>query len=425
VENKFTFIDLFAGLGGFHLALKSIGGKCVFAAEKNIKLNKLYSLNFPELSTDNIITDITKFNFSKIPNHDVLCGGFPCQPFSQAGKRKGMKDELNGSLFDSILSIIDSVDKKPKYLILENVPNILTLENGFYWKKIKASLIKRGYHIDWKIISPVDFGIPQNRKRVFIVGSLNGLNDFNWPINLNVKKNIDDYLELNPLSKKALSDEKEEALELWDYFIKKVEINGTLGFPIWSHEFGATYPVNYHPLKLDKLILKDFKGSFGFDINLNGEKSIKECLPPYVRDARKPIKPWKANFILKNRILYSNNKNWIDDWKSKIYKFPHSLQKFEWNCQNDKKEINNNIVQFRPSGIRVKQKESIPALVSNLTQIPFFPWEKRYMTVNEGFSFQGLDKLEHILGSDFENYLALGNAVNSQLVYYISKNLIK
>ena len=108
MENKFTFIDLFAGLGGFHLALKGIGGKCVFAAEKNLKLNKLYSLNFPELNPNDIVADITNINYYKISNHDVLCGGFPCQPFSKAGKRIWMQDELNGNLFNSILNIIDS-----------------------------------------------------------------------------------------------------------------------------------------------------------------------------------------------------------------------------------------------------------------------------------------------------------------------------
>ena len=88
----FSFVDLFSGLGGFHLALKKLGGKCVFAAEKNTKLNNLYSINFPELELESLATDITKVDYSTIPNHDVLCAGFPCQPFSQAGKRKGMKD---------------------------------------------------------------------------------------------------------------------------------------------------------------------------------------------------------------------------------------------------------------------------------------------------------------------------------------------
>ena len=422
----FNFIDLFSGLGGFHLALKSLGGKCVFAAEKNIKLNKLYSLNFPDLNLENLATDITKVDYSNIPNHDVLCAGFPCQPFSKAGKRKGMKDPLNGFLFNSILETIDAAEKKPNYLILENVPNILTLDNGLYWKKIKVSLVKRGYEIDWKVLSPHQFGIPQIRKRVFLVGSLKGLDRFVWPENLNGHKVLDDYIELNPTQKMLLTKDKEEVLDIWNYFIKKINRESPLGFPIWSHEFGATYPVDIHPVKLDKFTLEKYKGSYGCKIDFDGGKVIQESLPSYVRDARKPIKKWKANYILKNRALYLKNKYWIDDWKIKLYKYQHSLQKFEWNCQDDEREIYNKVIQFRPSGIRVKSKESIPALVSmNLTQIPYFPWKKRYMSVNEGLSLQGLEKIQNVLDSKTDNYKALGNAVNSKLVYYISKNLIK
>ena len=152
---------------------------------------------------------------------------------------------------------------------------------------------------------------------------------------------------------------------------------------------------------------------------------VKECLPAYVRDARKPIKRWKVNYILKNRALYKKNKKWIDDWKNKLYKFPHSLQKFEWNCQNEEREVYHKVLQFRPSGFTVKSKDTIPALVSmNQSQIPYLPWKRRYMTVNEGLFLQGLENLENLLESRKDNYVALGNAVNSKLVYYIGKNLI-
>ena len=412
---SFKFIDLFSGLGGFHLGLDELGGECVFAAEKNKNLNDLYFLNFPEIPRENIVLDITKVNYTEIPKHDVLCAGFPCQPFSKAGNRKGMKDPLNGFLFNSILETIDKAKTKPKYLILENVPNILSLNNGVYWRKIEKSLMKRGYSIDWKILSPHEFGIPQIRKRIFIVGALNGLKHFKWPYQVNVQSHLDDFLEENPSEKIILTEEKKEALELWDYFIKRVEGCETIGFPIWAHEFGATYPVDIHPLKLKKNELKKYKGSFGNEISFDGDKVLQNTLPSYVRDARKPIKDWKAKYILKNRILYDKNKHWIDDWKSNLLKFPHSLQKFEWNCQKDEREIFNKVIQFRPSGIRVKSKESIPALVSmNLTQVPYLPWKNRYLTVKEGISLQGLDGLSHLLESNKHNYVALGNAVNAK-----------
>ena len=423
---SFKFIDLFSGLGGFHLGLEELGGKCVFAAEKNKKLRDLYISNFPDVSEKHIASDIMKVDNSSIPKHDILCAGFPCQPFSQAGKRKGMKDPLNGSLFNSILETIDAAKTKPSYLILENVPTILTLNDGVYWRKITKSLVKRGYEVDWKILSPNEFGIPQNRRRVFLVGAQNGLNHFNWPKNLNGYKVLDDFLESNPSEKMTLSEDKQEVLDLWNYFIKKVEGFDTIGFPVWSHEFGATYPVDVHPIKLNKDTLIKYRGSYGNKIDFNQDKIVKESLPRYVRDARKPIKNWKANIILKNRALYQKNKNWIDDWKTKLYKFPHSMQKFEWNCQNEEREVYNKVLQFRPSGVRVKSKNTIPALVSmNLTQIPYLPWKNRYMTIKEGLSLQGLENLNNVLESRNDNYVALGNAVNSKLVYYIGKNLIK
>lgn len=423
---SFKFIDLFSGLGGFHIGLDQLGGKCVFAAEKNNKLRDLYMSNFPDIPKEFVASDIKKVDYSSIPNHDVLCAGFPCQPFSKAGKRKGMKDPLNGTLFNSIIETIDAAKNKPKYLILENVPTILTLNDGVYWRKITRELTKRGYEIDWKILSPNEFGIPQIRKRVFLVGALNGLNHFYWPQYINGYKVLDDFLESKPIEKMKLSDDKLEVLDLWDYFIKKVEGYDTIGFPVWSHEFGASYPVDVHPIKLDKNILKKYKGSFGKKIEFDKDKLVQESLPNYVRDARKPIKNWKASIILKNRALYQRNKKWIDDWKTKLYKFPHSLQKFEWNCQKEERDLYNKVLQFRPSGVRVKSKDTIPALVSmNLTQIPYLPWKNRYMTIKEGLYLQGLENLENLLESRRDNYVALGNAVNSKLVYYIGKNLIK
>ena len=102
---KFEFIDLFAGLGGFHNALEKLGGKCVFAAEKNPYLNELYTRNYPNVEKENVALDITKVEYGSIPQHDILCAGFPCQPYSKAGKRKGMNDPVNGFLYNSILEI--------------------------------------------------------------------------------------------------------------------------------------------------------------------------------------------------------------------------------------------------------------------------------------------------------------------------------
>ena len=148
--------------------------------EKKVR-HLIIEKNFPDLSKEFVACDINKVDYANIPEYDVLCAGFPCQPFSQAGKRLGMKDPLNGTLFNSVLETIDKGKSKPRFLILENVPSILTLNDGVYWRKITRALTKRGYEIDWKILSPNKFGIPQIRRRVFLVGSLKGLTHFIWP----------------------------------------------------------------------------------------------------------------------------------------------------------------------------------------------------------------------------------------------------
>ena len=144
VNREYTFIDLFAGLGGFHLALQELGCKCVFASELKEDLRKLYALNFPQTP---VFGDITKINPSQIPPHDIICGGFPCQPFSQAGKRQGFNDEKErGNLFTYICDIIKY--HKPKYVFLENVANLKGHDEGNTWKVIYRKLHNElGYEV--------------------------------------------------------------------------------------------------------------------------------------------------------------------------------------------------------------------------------------------------------------------------------------
>lgn len=358
----------------------------------------------------------------------MLCAGFPCQPFSKAGNRQGFKDSKNGGLFQTILSVIDKQNKPPSYLILENVPNILSVEQGKYWSFIINSLIERGYEISWKIISPEDFGIPQGRKRIYLVGALNGLDDFEWPIKETSKELcISKFIANEAEDSRLLSDTKENALKLWSIFLDKIPTNQSLSFPIWADEFGANYPINgVHPSTYNYPINFEFRGSLGKKINIVNGIAQKENLPSYVRDGRKKIKPWKLNFIKKNRELYNSNKHWIDDWKIGLEELPISLRKLEWNCGNSRRIIDDKIIQFRPSGIRVKTSNSIPTLVAmNTTQTPYFPWLNRYMTIKEGLALQGFSELEFITDSPSQNYKAIGNAVNPEVVIRISRNLIK
>lgn len=174
--SKLKFIDLFAGLGGFHKALHELGHECVFASELDPTLRKLYEENWG-IEAQGDIKKIVEKNIESIPPHDILCGGFPCQPFSKAGKQLGREDN-RGTLFDEIAKILEF--RKPKYFILENVPFIAKHDNEETWNFMQDKLAQLGYKVDHKIYSPQDFGIPQHRKRIFIVGCLIGLEHFSF-----------------------------------------------------------------------------------------------------------------------------------------------------------------------------------------------------------------------------------------------------
>ncbi len=162
------FIDLFAGLGGFHLALQTLGHTCVFASEINPTLQKLYEKNFGLLP----VGDIRHVPMTAIPAHDILCAGFPCQPFSKAGDQQGTDCPKWGDLFTYVLNIIKY--HKPKYVILENVPNLEKHNQGHTWCAMRTALETvdgANYQVEARHLSPHHFGIPQIRQRMFIVAS--------------------------------------------------------------------------------------------------------------------------------------------------------------------------------------------------------------------------------------------------------------
>ena len=169
MNEKFTFIDLFAGIGGFRIALESIGGRCVFSSEIDDHACEMYKANFG----DDPYCDITKLNPSTIPNFDILCAGFPCQSFSICGKQKGFIDETRGTLFFDIVRILK--EKKPKAFILENVKNLTTHDKGRTLTVIIDTLNNLGYSVNYKVLNAKDFGVPQNRERILIVGSRDGI----------------------------------------------------------------------------------------------------------------------------------------------------------------------------------------------------------------------------------------------------------
>ncbi|HAP70340.1 MAG TPA: DNA (cytosine-5-)-methyltransferase [Flavobacteriales bacterium] len=191
----YSFIDLFAGVGGIRLAFTRNGCSCVFSSEWDVHSQKTYQKNFGELPYG----DITKIEAADVPDHDILTGGFPCQPFSTIGKREGFSHPTQGTLFYDIARIIK--EKKPSVFLLENVAGLYSHDSGETFKVIKKTLEKElGYWVDDKILDSADFGVPQHRKRVYIVGFRKDLSpnknfQFDWPKKEQNKVGIGQFVE--------------------------------------------------------------------------------------------------------------------------------------------------------------------------------------------------------------------------------------
>lgn len=201
-KDQITFIDLFAGIGGFHLAFHKTGAKCVFVSEWDEHARKTYEHNFrkiqPELfekglfikDKDLFAGDITKVDEKEIPDFDILTGGFPCQPFSQAGFKKGFSD-TRGTLFHDIVRIIR--EKQPRAFFIENVRHLLKHDDGKTFDVIKKTITEDlGYSFHYKIVKASDFGLPQHRPRLFMVGFRDPSIEFEFPEPIELEKTMSD-----------------------------------------------------------------------------------------------------------------------------------------------------------------------------------------------------------------------------------------
>lgn len=420
------FIDLFAGLGGFHKALHELGHECVFASEINPVLRDVYEQNWG-IKPYGDIKNIVEKEINLIPEHDVLCAGFPCQPFSKAGKQLGRDDEVSGTLFDEIIKILEF--RKPKYFILENVPFIKQHDNEETWKYMEKEFERLKYNVDHRNYSPHEFGIPQHRSRIFIVGARDGFSDFNFDRVDKFKTselNVSEFIEKSPVSIHKLPPKNIECLELWQQFIESIPADIKLpGFPIWSMEFGATYPYDgLYPYMMSADELGKFKGNFGVSLsNLKPEEQLA-LLPSYAR-VKDPFPGWKINYIKQNRKFYTDNKQYIEEITRKISQLPsQSWQKLEWNVGTAERKIKNYFLQFRASGIRVKKTDFFPSLVSTNTQIPIIGWQERYLTRAEGRKLQSLEGIK-LPDTDNAAFRALGNAVNAYIVRLIANEFLQ
>jgi len=422
------FIDLFAGLGGFHLALEDLGHECVFASEINETLRGLYERNFGMKCAG----DIRRVDAKAIPEHDILCAGFPCQPFSKAGRQSGLDDPELGGLYLQILRVVQY--HKPKYLILENVPNLEQHGNGKSWQKIKGRLEAEGYNVDIEKISPDQFGIPQIRNRIYIVGSLTPL-DVSKRLRRGRRHklvSLRSFLKVYPVDARPIPTYVKVRLDAWQEFLNVVPKDERFPHPLWSMEFGATYPYEQTtPSAMTTEELRKYRGSFGRRLS-EGEtrEQVFSMIPSHARRPQDQFPNWKIRFIKRNRDFYATHADILEGWINKIQTFSSSFQKFEWNCiepnpSNEDRRLSQYIVQVRPSGVRVKRPTTAPSLVAmNATQVPIVMWEERFMTPTEEKLLQSMDRLRYLPESNNMAYKALGNAVNVRVAKRVAMALV-
>jgi DNA (cytosine-5)-methyltransferase 1 len=383
LKESFRFIDLFAGIGGFHVAMSQLGGECVFASEINKHAIETYRQNFA-LNPDN---DITKVDESFIPKHDVLCAGFPCQAFSKAGKQNGF-DDTRGTLFFDILRILKF--HRPKYILLENVRNLVSHDDGRTWQVIHKNLCDLGYLIPDKpiIISPHQIGVPQLRERVIIPGVLKEsvkIKKLNFDIP-SAKRNQTSSLNIlngTTSTEYQITEYEDFVLSAWNEFL--IGLNQkVIGFPVWANEFGKSYNLSDLPR-------------------------------------------WKREIVEKNRNLYKSNKKHIDGWLRRynnLNDFVKTHRKFEWQAGESIESVWEGIIQFRPSGIRVKRPTEFPALVA-MVHVPIIGWQKRRITPREAANLQSFPSDFIINSNKQQAFKQFGNSVNVSVVKFIASQLFR
>ncbi|EEW52173.1 modification methylase EcoRII [Lactobacillus iners DSM 13335] len=193
IDNKslkgYKFIDLFAGIGGFRLALESFGAKCVYSNEWDKFAQETYQMNFGDTPEG----DITQVDETSIPDHDILCAGFPCQPFSISGKQYGFEDS-RGTLFFDVARIVK--EKRPKVVFLENVKNFATHDGGKTIRVVKNTMLELGYSFQFRVLNPINYGIPQKRERVYMVCFRNDIEreSFVFPQPFKLNRFVENFL---------------------------------------------------------------------------------------------------------------------------------------------------------------------------------------------------------------------------------------
>ena len=391
LKEPLTFIDLFCGIGGFHQALKKLGAKCILACDIDKDCRQVYFENYGIKPVE----DVTKIIPEELPDFDILTGGFPCQAFSNGGKKKCFEDS-RGLLFDEIIRIAKV--KKPKFMFLENVKHILKVSDGEVINYIKEKIDSIGYNLTLFQLSPHNYGIPQQRERIYFVCVNRELivpNVTNSTIVLNptIDPKTIDFAKFinseNVSSKYYINSSILETLEAWDEIIKQIAL---------GEKLTPTLMIN--------------------DAFINYSEEQLNLFPA-----------WKRDYIKKNRPLVEKYDTILRPWYEKhkvLLKQREIYGKLEWQTGpvTKNESIFNHLIQIRQSGIRVKKCNYFPTLVA-ISQIPIYGKEKRYITPRECARLQSFPEDFKLALDDKKSYKQLGNSVNVENVYNVISSTLK
>lgn len=417
----FRYVDLFAGIGGFHAMLNHAGGRCVYVSEIDREARATYHRNWIDsldpsqapIVNEDINTDTPDGEPVRVPDHDVLAAGFPCQPFSKSGYQRGM-DEARGTLFWNIARILE--DRRPAVVLLENVRNIAGPRHTHEWDVIIQTLREIGYRVSDTpsvfsphFLPPSLGGTPQVRDRVFILGTYVGperaLREVDVPPTVvrgpvegwdvqdwDVDWVLDEDSEIPDLAKYQLKPDERRWVDVWDNLVQAMyEARGIRlpGFPLWADAWIPERALD--PLELD-------------------------ALPR-----------WKSAILIKNARFYDEHRDLIDAWKRNhrdFNSFPDSRRKLEWQAQ-DTPSLWESVMHFRPSGIRAKAPTYLPALVA-ITQTSIVGRRKRRLTPHEAARLQGLPRNFSFGGQrDSASYKQVGNGVAVGAAWHVFRTHVE
>lgn len=405
---SFAFVDLFSGIGGFHAALDSIGGELVFASDIDAAARTAYRQNWLGDAGDDLLhgdlRPLTERNCGSIPVHEVLTGGFPCQPFSKSGRQLGVQD-ARGTLFYNILKILQA--RRPSVVVLENVRNLVGPKHHADYLQMIQMLRSLGYAVSTEpvILSPHEVppesgGTPQHRERVFIVG-------------IHVGRRRAQALDDLPPVIPRHAFRREWDPRSWDLaaFLRDQEQLSSLGKA--DRSALAVAPDVRHAIAAWSELVEAFTPAGGLP-DLPSFPLWTEYWKPR-RRLRLPgdVPAWKRKLILKNVVWYEAFATYLDPWRRRtdLDSLQPSLRKFEWQARRSA-TVEACVIQARPSGVRVKNADYAPALVA-IAQTPILGWEGRELSLGEAAALQGFSPDFDFSGQTRGTSLRqLGNAVH-------------